>query len=124
MVASLISLLIVNWKALAPMESARFILAIFLMFVFVFMLLYTLPGQSANTTSFKVVDIASNCGGFIIGFFFGLVVMPRVRRQASFAGSYEKKVFMIGFGMSIVYFAIVLSLFYTIVAYPINYFIN
>ena len=50
MVASLISLLIVNWKALAPMESVRFMLVIFLMFVFVFMLLYTLPGQSANST--------------------------------------------------------------------------
>jgi len=80
MVASLISLLIVNWKALAPMESVRFMLIIFLMFVFVFMLLYTIPGQSANQSSYKVVDVASNCGGFIIGFCFGLVMMPRVRR--------------------------------------------
>ena len=122
MVASLISLLIVNWKALAPMESARFMLIIFLILVFVFMLLYTLPGQTANQLSYKVVDVASNCGGFIIGFCFGLVIMPRVRRQASFVGSYEKLCMKIGAALTLVYFAILMSLFYTTVAYPINFF--
>lgn len=122
MVASLIALLIVNWKALAPMESARYMLVIFLIFVFVFMLLYTLPGQSMNSISFKVVDIASNCGGFIIGFFFGLVIMPRVRRAAGYVGSYEKLCMKVGIVLSLVYFATLLSLFYTTVAYPFNFF--
>jgi hypothetical protein len=44
MVASLISLLILNWKALAPMESARYVLVIFLIVIFAMMILYTLPG--------------------------------------------------------------------------------
>ena len=104
------------------MESVRFMLVIFLMFVFVFMLLYTLPGQSANSPIFKVVDVASNCGGFIVGFCFGLVMMPRVRRQASWVGSYEKLCLKIGVALTFVYFAILMSLFYTTVAYPINFY--
>jgi hypothetical protein len=122
MVASLIALLIVNWKALSPMESARYMLVIFLIFVFVFMLLYTLPGQSMNSSAFKVVDIASNCGGFIIGFCFGLVIMPRVRRAAGYVGSFEKLCMKIGMVLTFIYFAILLSLFYTTVAYPFNFF--
>lgn len=122
MVASLLALLIVNWKALAPMDSARYMLAVFLIFVFIFMLLYTLPGQSKNTAAFKAVDVASNCGGFIIGFCFGLVIVPRVRRAATYAGSYEKTCMMVGAGLTVVYFAILMSLFYTTVAYPINFY--
>ncbi len=75
-----------------------------------------------NSTSLKVVDVASNCGGFIVGFCFGLVMMPRVRRAAGYVGSYEKTWMKIGLALTFTYFAILMSLFYTTVAYPINFY--
>ena len=119
MLASLMSILILNWKALAPLESVRFFIIFFIMLLFVMMMLYFLPdGNLLNTNWYHVVDTASTGGGFMIGFALGLVMMPKVRRVADYVNSWEKTCMKIGALLTFIYFVILLPIFFTKVAYP------
>lgn len=113
------SILILNWKALAPLESVRFFIIFFIMALFVMMMLYFLPDiKLLNTNWYHVVDTASNGGGFMIGFALGLVMMPKVRRVADYVNSWEKTCMKIGALLTFIYFVILLPIFFTKVAYP------
>lgn len=92
------------------------------MLLFLVMILYVLGGKSNNIARFHIVDAGSDCMSFLVGLMLGLVMMPKARRAASYVGSYEKLCMKIGAGLTLIYFVILFSCFYTSVAYPKNCF--
>jgi len=122
MLGGQIACIILNWKALAVFGPARFMLIVVQLFLFLMMILYVLPGKNNNINRYHVVDAGSDCFGLLVGFMFGLVMMPKARRVATYVGSYEKLCMKIGAGLCVIYFGILFACFYTTKSFPKNCF--
>jgi len=117
LVACLFTNVIMNWKALDPLEgTGKFCLIFVCIMLFAMTMLMTyqkaIPGQH-----FERSDVAVNMGGLMAGLFFSLAILPPARPEAANAGSYEKKVSYIGWGLTGVYF-LVCSLVFALAAHP------
>eukprot|EP00347_Sterkiella_histriomuscorum_P024243 403331813 len=110
LLACLLSLVLVNWKALDRSPEVRCCLIIFVIFLFLFSLLMAFSSQE-NT-----VDVFGHLGGFLSGFFFGTIVMIHMRGQeARVRMSYEKICQIVGIVGVSIFFVLCFSLFYTVV---------
>jgi len=119
MFSGLIACFIVNWKALDSIPYIRCPL-IFAFVMITMMLLLNSTGTSNYIPGYHPHEKWSDWGGYITGFSLGLVMMPRLRRQATHVGSYEKLCMKIGVGLLVVYFSILLSCFFTVYNPPIR----
>ncbi len=116
----IIALVIVNWKFLGEQSpELRCMLACFTVFLIIFVLIFTMASGQTSTTiefSFGETDIFGNLGGLIVGIFFGCVLMPPLRgRGATQRGSFEGKVKIFGIIMTLVYFVLHFTLFFTVI---------
>lgn len=82
LLGGLFALLIRNFKALSALESMRFCILAIILFLFLMILLYSMPAWTVHTNYFKPVDPLSQVGGFLSGIFTGLILMPTVRNKA------------------------------------------
>lgn len=110
-IAGLLALLIVNWKALAGAGPMRIILIFVIVLIFIMYLLFGAVLTNV-TIGFGQGDPLGNLGGFLTGLCFGLILMPSVRRDAHHPKSFEKKVRYVGVGLTFFYFTLMLLLFF------------
>lgn len=109
LLSGLLALVLVNWKALDRSPEVRCCLIVMVIFIVLFSVLMAFS-NSGNT-----VDTYGHLGGFISGFFVGIVVMVRFRGQEAAArGSYEKKVQIVGVIMTFIFYVLLTTLFFTV----------
>lgn len=110
---------IVNWKALDAYEQIRCPLIMsFVMLTLMLMLNSTAQPPQNAINAYHVHEIWADWGGYITGMLLGLVMMPRARASAHYVGSYEKLCAKIGAGWLIVFYAILLSCYFTVYTPP------
>jgi len=73
LLACLLAMVFVNWKALDRSPEVRCCLIMFVIFLFLISLLM------AFSNAERTIDVFGHLGGFIVGFFFGSVVMIHMR---------------------------------------------
>jgi hypothetical protein len=117
LIACLFSNIVVNWKALDPLEgTGKFCLIFVVIMLFAMTMLMTyqkaIPGEA-----FERSDISSNMGGLMAGLFFSLAILTPARAEATRAGSYEKKVSIVGYVTTGIYF-LTCSLCFFLAAHP------
>jgi membrane associated rhomboid family serine protease len=116
LIATIVALLVVNWKALESQPEVRCYLIIVVVFVLLFSLLLSVNSSDpTDILSYASVDIYGHLGGLITGFFFACIVMSRFRGAEAFrAGSYENKVKIFGMGGSAFCFILFFTLFFAL----------
>ena len=118
----LISLIVVNWQALEQAGPLR--ICLIFMIVFILMIMLLISAGSKIAIGFYSGDIFGNLGGFLIGLFFGMAMVPAVRQQARYAGSYEKLVTKVGLGLSFFFYALMFTLTYTVKTFTCKVYYN
>lgn len=109
LIATIIALLVVNWRALETQPEVRCCLIFVVVFVLLFSLMMSVGGNDGS------VDVYGHLGGLITGFFFACIVMLRFRgAEAMRAGSYESKVKVVGMAGTIVSFVLFFTLFFAL----------
>lgn len=111
-IAGLAALLIVNWKALENLAQMRCMMIVMII-MFLVLTLFMLIGQQ-DWGIYTVLNPLGHLGGFLTGMFVGLWLMPAVRQEASYHSSFEKKVRKVGYGLTFIYFTLLVILFYTV----------
>lgn len=103
MVACLFCNIVVNWRALDKIEgTGKFCLIFFVIALLAMTILMTY--QKALYPWFDKSDIASNMGGLMAGLCISLALITPARAAATRAGSFEKKVAIVGYVLTGVYF--------------------
>jgi membrane associated rhomboid family serine protease len=115
--SGLIATFIVNWKALDNAPQVRCPL-IFVLVMITLMLLLGSLNKTALLASYHPYEVYAAWGGWICGFFLGLIMMPHLRRNAHHVGSYEKFIQKVGAAWLVIYLAIVFSCFFTVYSPP------
>jgi membrane associated rhomboid family serine protease len=114
-VSALLAAAIVNWKALEPLGMMRLCLVMMIVFLFVILLLFT-NVQQPVFPGFVYYDIYAHFGSSITGLFLGLMFMRRARRAARVQeSSFEKLCFKIGAAGLLFFFALLITLWFTVV---------
>jgi rhomboid protease GluP len=109
LIATIIALLVVNWRALETQPEVRCCLIFVVVFVLLFSLMMSVGSNDGS------VDVYGHLGGLITGFFFACIVMLRFRgAEAMRAGSYESKVKVVGMAGTIVSFVLFFTLFFAL----------
>jgi hypothetical protein len=116
--AGVIACFIKNWKALEPIQQARFPLIFAFIIVTLILILNSSSGSQLNTSYYHPHDTWSLWGGYLTGLFVGMIMMPSARRAASHVNSYEKLIMKIGAIFTVIFFSIVLPLYFTIYTPP------
>jgi len=86
---------------------------IVMIIMFLLLTVFLLIAQQ-DYSIYTVLNPLGHLGGFLTGLFVGLCIMPTVRQEASYHQSYEKKVRKIGYGLTALYFSLLIILFYTV----------
>jgi hypothetical protein len=119
-IACLFSNIVVNWKALAHLESMKFCLIFIVIMLFAMTMLMTYQ-KAIPGVHFERSDISSNMGGLMAGLFFSMAILNPARAvEAARAGSYEKKVSIVGYACTAIYFLTCFLCFF-LSSHPINY---
>lgn len=97
LVATLLAVVFVNWKALDRSPEVRCCLIIMVIFILMFSLLMAFSGGDGITQT--TVDGFGHLGGLLVGFAFASYMMVHFRgRDAQARGSYENMCKLFGLG--------------------------
>lgn len=108
LVSGLMSMVIVNWKALAGAGYMRVCLIFMTVMVFVIMLLLSVQSDAVPGV-FVGISLPAEAGGFMAGIGMGMMLMPYALQRPS---PYVKMIRKIGFLLTVIYIAILVPVFF------------
>ena len=111
LVSAMLGMVVVNWKVLASAGMLRICLIFMLVFLFVIVLILS-ASPPAIYPYFKSVSMAAEGGGFMAGIGMGMMLMPYALERES---PYVSMVRKIGAGLTLLYCAILIPVFFTAV---------
>ena len=121
MFSGLFACLMVNWKALDRVQHVRCPLIFAFVMITLLLLLNSTSVQNTGN-NYHTNQVYANWGGYLCGLFLGLIMMPRLRPQASYVGSYEKLCMKMGLAWLVIYWSILFSCYWTVYQPPCYYF--
>jgi hypothetical protein len=117
--AAMLAAVIVNWQALEPIGMMRLCLVMMVVLMGMVLLLFTAPSAIRTTGqigTFAYYDYYGHFGSFICGLFLGLMLIRRARRVGRVQeSSFEKKCYLIGAGGLVLFTALMVILWLTVV---------
>ena len=116
LVATLIALVVVNWRALDTQPEVRCYLIIVIVFLLLFSVLFSLSsGSTGPFAGSLTTDFFAHLGGLLIGFFFACYIMVQFRGvEARHRGSYESKAKLLGLIGTAFQFILYFTLFFAL----------